>query len=229
NKGSTVGSSQGSVTFSAGKQLNLHGSDVVAGRDTQLSGQNINITSAENSHTAVTKTEQKQSGLTVALSGTAGGALNSAVQTVQAANNESDSRIKALQGTKAALSGVQAVQAARLADAKGGDDKANNNLVGVNLSYGSQSSRSELKQHQTTQQGSSLTTGDNLTLTASGTPDQHGDIRIQGGQLQAGKDLQLNASRDIQLSSSQNTEQTTGKNSSRGGSLGVGLTAGPGG
>ncbi|MCZ1248433.1 hypothetical protein EIL81_05060, partial [Photorhabdus laumondii subsp. laumondii] len=229
NKGSTVGSSQGSVTFSAGKQLNIHGSDVVAGRDTQLSGQNIHITSAENSHTAITKTEQKQSGLTVALSGTAGGALNSAVQTVQAANNESDSRIKALQGTKAALSGVQAVQAARLADAKGGDDKANNNLVGVSLSYGRQSSRSEQKQHQTTQQGSSLMTGDNLTLTASGTPNQHGDIRIQGGQLQAGKDLQLNASRDIQLSSSQNTEQTTGKNSSRGGSLGVGFTAGPGG
>ncbi|RAX02149.1 hemagglutinin repeat-containing protein [Photorhabdus sp. S9-53] len=229
NKGSTVGSSQGDVTLNAGKQLNLHGSDVVAGRDMQLSGQNINITSAENSHTAITKTEQKQSGLTVALSGTAGGALNSAVQTVQAANNESDSRIKALQGTKAALSGVQAVQAARLANAKGGDDKANNNLIGVNLSYGSQSSRSELKQHQTTQQGSSLMTGDNLTLTAAGTPDQNGDIRIQGGQLQAGKDLQLNASRDIQLASSQNTEQTTGKNSSRGGSLGVGFTAGPGG
>ncbi|WP_387555586.1 hemagglutinin repeat-containing protein, partial [Photorhabdus sp. RM126S] len=80
-----------------------------------------------------------------------------------------------------------------------------------------------------TQQGSSLMTGDNLTLTAAGTPDQNGDIRIQGGQLQAGKDLQLNASRDIQLASSQNTEQTTGKNSSRGGSLGVGFTAGPGG
>ncbi|XWY11483.1 hemagglutinin repeat-containing protein [Photorhabdus asymbiotica UENP] len=229
SKGSTVGSSQGSVTLNAGQQLNIHGSDAVAGRDMQLSGQNINITSAENSHTAITKTEQKQSGLTVALSGTAGGALNSAVQTVQAANNESDSRLKALQGTKAALSGVQAVQAARLANAKGGDDKANNNLVGVSLSYGSQSSRSELKQHQTTQQGSSLMTGDNLTLTAAGTPDQNGDILIQGGQLQAGKDLQLNASRDIQLSSSQNTEQTTGKNSSRGGSLGVGLTAGPGG
>ncbi len=72
-------------------------------------------------------------------------------------------------------------------------------------------------------------TGDNLTLTASGTPDQNGDIRIQGGQLQAGKDLHLNASRDIQLSSSQNTKQTTGKNSSRGSSLGVDLTAGPGG
>ncbi|WP_112886951.1 MULTISPECIES: hemagglutinin repeat-containing protein [unclassified Photorhabdus] len=217
--GSNVAGTQ-DVNLAAGNQLNLHGSDVVACRDTQLSGQNINITSAENSHTAITKTEQKQSGLTVALSGTSGGALNSAIQTAQAANNESDSRIKA------ALSGVQA---ARLADAKGGDDKANNNLIGVSLSYGSQSSRSELKQHQTTQQGSSLMTGDNLTLTAAGTPDQNGDIRIQGGQLQAGKDLQLNASRDIQLASSQNTEQTTGKNSSRGGSLGVGFTAGPGG
>ncbi|WP_387689480.1 hemagglutinin repeat-containing protein [Photorhabdus sp. RM71S] len=88
--GSNVAGTQ-DVNLAAGNQLNLHGSDVVAGRDTQLSGQNINITSAENSHTAVTKTEQKQSGLTVALSGTAGGALNSAVQTVQAANNESDS------------------------------------------------------------------------------------------------------------------------------------------
>uniref|UniRef100_UPI0036DC8421 hemagglutinin repeat-containing protein n=1 Tax=Photorhabdus sp. RM322S TaxID=3342825 RepID=UPI0036DC8421 len=231
SKGSTVGSSQGSVTFNAGEQLNIHGSDVVAGRDMQLAGQNVTITSAENSHTAISKTEQKQSGLTVALSGTAGSAVNTAVQTVKAASNESDSRLKALQGTKAALSGVQAVQAARLADAKGGDNKTNNNLVGINLSYGSQSSRSEQKQHQTTQQGSSLTTGDNLNITATGkdtsTPD--GDIRIQGSRLQAGKDLQLNANRDIQLTSSQNTEQTTGSNSSRSGSLGIGFTAGPGG
>ncbi|WP_445495133.1 hemagglutinin repeat-containing protein [Photorhabdus sp. SF281] len=231
SKGSTIGSSQGNVTLNAGKQLNLHGSDVVAGRDMTFTGQDVTITSAENSHTAISKTEQKQSGLTVALSGTAGSAVNTAVQTVKAASSESDSRLKALQGTKAALSGVQAVQAARLADAKGGDNKTNNNLVGINLSYGSQSSRSEQKQHQTTQQGSSLTTGDNLNITATGndTPDQNGDIRVQGSRLQAGKHLQLNANRDIQLTSSQNTEQTTGSNSSSGGSLGVGFTAGPGG
>ncbi|KER03276.1 hemagglutinin repeat-containing protein [Photorhabdus temperata] len=231
SKGSTVGSSQGNVTLNAGERLNVHGSDVVAGQDMTLTGQDVTITSAENSHTAISKTEQKQSGLTVALSGTAGSAVNTAVQTVKAASSESDSRLKALQGTKAALNGVQAVQAARLADAKGGDNKTNNNLVGINLSYGSQSSRSEQKQHQTTQQGSSLTTGDNLNITATGndTPDQNGDIRVQGGRLQAGKDLQLNANRDIQLTSSQNTEQTTGSNSSSGGSLGVGFTAGPGG
>ncbi|NHB90577.1 hemagglutinin repeat-containing protein, partial [Photorhabdus tasmaniensis] len=90
------------------------------------------------------------------------------------------------------------------------------------------SSRSEQQQHQTTQQGSHLTAGDNLTITANGESkgpsNQSGDIHIQGSQLQAGKDLQLNANRDIQLSSSQNSEQTTGKNSRHGSSLGVGLT-----
>uniref|UniRef100_UPI0036F1E29A hemagglutinin repeat-containing protein n=1 Tax=Photorhabdus kayaii TaxID=230088 RepID=UPI0036F1E29A len=233
SKGSTVGSSQGNVTLNAGEQLRVHGSEVIAGKDLTLTGQQVDITSAENRHHTTTKTEQKQSGLTVALSGTAGGAVNSAVQTARAARTESDPRVKALQNTQAALSGVQAAQAGRLAEAQGSDDKGNNNLAGVSLSYGRQSSRSEQQHRQTTQQGSRLTAGDNLTITAKGdgkgASGQNGDIRIQGSQLQAGKDLQLNANRDIQLSSSQSTEQTTGKNSSHGSSLGMGLTVGPGG
>ncbi|WP_214069485.1 hemagglutinin repeat-containing protein, partial [Photorhabdus hainanensis] len=233
SKGSTVGSSQGNVTLNAGEQLRVHGSEVIAGKDLTLAGQQVDITSAENRHHTTTKTEQKQSGLTVALSCAAGGAVNSAAQTARTARTESDPRVKALQNTKVALSGVQAVQAGRLAEAQGSDDKGNNNLAGVSLSYGRQSSRSEQQRRQTTQQGSHLTAGDNLTITAKGdgkgASGQHGDIRIQGSQLQAGKDLQLNANRDIQLSSSQSTEQTTGKNSSHGSSLGVGLTVGPGG
>ncbi|MCC8422920.1 hemagglutinin repeat-containing protein, partial [Photorhabdus thracensis] len=233
SKGSTVGSSQGNVTLNAGEQLRVHGSEVIAGKDLMLTGQQVDITSAENRDNTTTKTEQKQRGLTVALSGAAGGAVNSAVQTARTARNESDPRVKALQNTQAALSGVQAVQAGRLAEAQGSDDKGNNTLAGVSLSYGRQSSRSEQQHRQTTQQGSHLTAGDNLTVTAKGdgkgASGPNGDIRIQGSQLQAGKDLQLHANRDIQLSSSQNTEQTTGKNSSHGSSLGVGLTAGPGG
>ncbi|WP_036775009.1 hemagglutinin repeat-containing protein, partial [Photorhabdus australis] len=232
NKGSTVGSSQGNVTLNAGEQLRVHGSEVIAGQDLTLTGQQVTVTSAENNHTVLTKTEQKQSGLTVALSGAAGGAVNSAVQTAHEAQQTADPRLKALQNTKAALNGVQAVQAGRLAAAQGSDEKGNNNLAGVSLSYGRQSSRSEQQHRQTTQQGSHLTAGDNLTITAhgdsKGPSNQSGDIRIQGSQLQAGKDLQLNAHRDIQLSSSQNSEQTTGKNSHHGSSLGVGLTAGPG-
>ncbi|WP_387555471.1 hemagglutinin repeat-containing protein, partial [Photorhabdus sp. RM126S] len=233
SKGSTVGSSQGNVTLNAGEQLRVHGSEVIAGKDLTLTGQQVTVTSAENRNNTTTKTEQKQSGLTVALSGAAGGAINSAVQTAHEAQQTADPRLKALQNTKAALSGVQATQAARLAEAQGGGNSSNNNLAGVSLSYGRQSSRSEQQSRQTTQQGSHLTAGDNLTITAhgddKGTSGPNGDIRVQGSQLQAGKDLQLNASRDIALSSSQNTEQTAGKNSSHGSSLGVGLTAGPGG
>jgi len=86
SKGSTVGSSDGNVTLSA----------------------------AENSHTALTKTEQKQSGFTLALSGTVGAAINTAVQTAKTADASGDSRMKALQGTKAALSAAQAAQAAEM-------------------------------------------------------------------------------------------------------------------
>ncbi|EHX8709976.1 FhaB, partial [Escherichia coli] len=54
------------------------------------------------------KFEQKKSGLTVALSGTVGSAINNAATMAREAKETSDSRLKALQATKTALSGVQA-------------------------------------------------------------------------------------------------------------------------
>ena len=223
SKGSTLGSSNGSVTLSAGNQLSIHGSDLVAGKDLALSGSEVRISAAENSHTALTRTEQKQSGLTVALSGTAGSALNTAVKTAKQAREESDERLAALQGTKAALNGISAAQAVRLDEAQG-DDRSNNSTVGVSLSYGSQRSQSESAQAQTTQQGSSLTAGRNLSITASGT-----DITVQGSQLQAGKDVLLSATRDVNLLSAEESSRTRSQNSSKGGSVGVGITAGSGG
>ncbi|MFN7073978.1 hypothetical protein ACK4QV_20655, partial [Proteus mirabilis] len=81
--------------------------DVVAKKDISLTGQSVAVTAAENTHTELTKTEQKQSGFTLALSGTAGAALNTAVQTAGDAKETDNSRIKALQSIKAGLSGVQ--------------------------------------------------------------------------------------------------------------------------
>ncbi|MBE8614155.1 hypothetical protein CYG68_17425 [Morganella morganii] len=78
-KGSTLGSTEGNVSLTAGENLTIHGSDVVAEKDIRLSGQSVAVTAAENTHTELTKTEQKQSGFTLALSGAAGGALNTAV------------------------------------------------------------------------------------------------------------------------------------------------------
>ncbi|MBW7981807.1 hemagglutinin repeat-containing protein [Enterobacillus tribolii] len=222
--GSTVGSAQGNVSLTAGNQLTVKGSDVLSGQNMTLTGKEVNILAAENQSSQTHKVEQKQSGLTLALSGAAGSALSGAVQAVQDAKKEDDSRLSALQGTKAALAGVQASQALRLDDAKGAADASNNNTIGVSVSYGSQSSTSTQTQTNTTSQGSSLTAGKNLTVNATG-----GDLNVQGSQLQAGSDILLSAERDVNLLSGQNTSRLDGKNESRGGSVGVGISAGGGG
>ncbi|WP_170993321.1 hemagglutinin repeat-containing protein, partial [Escherichia coli] len=160
----------------------------------------------------------------------AGSALNTTVETVQAAKSAGNSRLEALQGVKAALSGAQAVQAGRLADAQGAD-AGNNNTVGISLSYGSQSSKSEQQSEQTVAKGSTLTAGNNLSIqaTGSGVKGVDGDLTIQGSQIKAGNNILLQANRDVNLVSAENTSKLEGKNTSSGGSVGVGVGVGSGG
>ena len=217
--GSTVGSTLGNVTLSAGNNLTVQGSDVLAGKDLSLSGSEVNILAAENNSTQKHTTEQKQSGLTLALSGTVGSAINTAVSAATSASEESNGRLAALGGMKAALGGVQAYQAKSLAEA----GSSEGSMIGVNLSYGSQSSKSEQTLTQNQHQGSQLTAGNNLTINAAKT-----DINIQGSQLQAGKDVSLSAARDVNLIASQDSQKLDGKNESKGGSVGVGINFGQG-
>ncbi|EPI3142626.1 hemagglutinin repeat-containing protein, partial [Escherichia coli] len=205
-KGSTVGSVHGDVSLQAGNRLTVNGSDLIAGRDMALSGKEVSITAATDQHVQAHTVEQKTSGLTLALSGTAGSALNTTVETVQAAKSAGNSRLEALQGVKAALSGAQAVQAGRLAEAQG-NQKENNNAVGISLSYGSQSSKSEQQSEQTVAKGSTLTAGNHLSIqaTGSGVKGVDGDLTIQGSQIKAGNNILLQANRDVNLVSAENT------------------------
>ncbi|WP_145560497.1 hemagglutinin repeat-containing protein, partial [Yersinia bercovieri] len=222
NIGSTVGSLGGNVTLEAGDQLTLHGSEVIAGKDIALKGADVAITAAENSLSQQHTTESKQSGLTVALSGPVGSAVNSAVTTAQQVTKETDGRLAALQGTKAALSGVQAVQAGQLVQAQGGDTAS---MFGVSASLGSQKSASQQHQEQTSVSGSTVTAGNNLTINATGQGGaaSSGDILIAGSQLKAGGDTTLDAARDLLLLGAANTQKTDGSNSSSGGNIGVSL------
>nr|WP_276528000.1 hemagglutinin repeat-containing protein [Enterobacter quasimori] len=221
---STVGSTGGSVSITAGKQAHIGGADIIAQKDINLTGDSVVIEPGHDKRTRDERFEQKSSGLTVALSGAAGSAVNSAVTTAQSAKQSSDSRLAALQGTQAALSGVQAGQAVGLDQAKGSSDKGNNNTVGVSASLGSQSSKSSSHSESETTTGSTLSAGNNVTIKATGS-----DITVAGSQIKAGKDVTLDAARDVNLIASQDTQQTTGKNSSSGGSLGVGVGVGSGG
>ncbi|MEN4601499.1 hemagglutinin repeat-containing protein [Pantoea agglomerans] len=245
---STIGSSQDSVDITAGNRLHVGGADLVAGKDMNLTGDSVTIDPGFDSRSRKETFEQKQSGLSIALSGTAGSALNTAVSSAQQARKSGDGRVSALQNTQAALNGVQAAQAAQMdglntaaadahnaaGDLKPGQDgyqAGSTNTIGVSASYGSQSSKSEARTESSQSKGSTLTAGRNLTVTATGKNGtaQSGDISITGSQLKAGGDLSLDASRDILLQSAQNTQSTDGKNSSKGGSVGVGIGVGSGG
>ncbi|MCM5696656.1 hemagglutinin repeat-containing protein [Leclercia sp. LTM01] len=221
---STVGSTGGDVSITAGKQAHIAGADIIARKDIAVQGDSVVIDPGHDRRTRDEKYEQKSSGLTVALSGTAGSALNSAVTTARDAANESDDRLAALKATKAALSGVQADQGAALAKSDGDP----NNGLGVSLSLSSQKSKSEQHAQSDAVAGSTLNAGGHMAITATGQGQgkNSGDILIAGSQLKAGGDTALAAANDIVLGGAANTEKTTGKNSSSGGSVGVSVGGG---
>ncbi|AGZ36588.1 MAG: hemagglutinin repeat-containing protein [Pseudomonas sp.] len=224
-KASTIGSVLGNVSIKAGKDLGIKGSEVIAGKDITLVGQNVEIVAAENHNTSEQTSKSKSSGLTLALSGTVGSAIDSAYQTTKQATQEEDSRLSALQGIKAGLTGVQAWQAAQ----QNGGMTADNadQFVGIAVSLGGQKSSSRQTQEQTVSQGSSLTSGNDLTIVATGNgAGSGGDIRVQGSQLKTGSDLLLSAERDIHLETAANTQKLDGKNSSGGGAIGASIGVG---
>ncbi|MBW9805141.1 hemagglutinin repeat-containing protein, partial [Escherichia coli] len=221
----TIGSTAGNVSITAGKQAHISGSDVIANRDISITGDSVVVDPGHDRRTVDEKFEQKKSGLTVALSGTVGSAINNAVTSAQETKESSDSRLKALQATKTALSGVQAGQAATMASATGDP-----NATGVSLSLTTQKSKSQQHSESDTVSGSTLNAGNNLSVVATGKNrgDNRGDIVIAGSQLKAGGNTSLDAANDILLSGAANTQKTTGRNSSSGGGVGVSIGAGNG-
>jgi filamentous hemagglutinin len=223
---STIGSTGGSVAISAGNQAHIGGADLIAHKDLSLSGDSVLIDPGHDKRSHDETFEQKSSGLTIALSGAAGTLVNNAVSSAQDAKQSSDSRLAALNGTKAALSGVQAGQAVALDAAKGAGtaDDPNNNTIGISASLGAESAKSESHLKQDTTTGSTLSAGNNLSITATGS-----DITIAGSQIKAGGNAILDAARDVNLIASQDTQEMKGSNKSSGGAIGIGIGVGSGG
>ncbi|WP_273543753.1 hemagglutinin repeat-containing protein [Pectobacterium carotovorum] len=211
---STLGSTTDSVTVKAGNDVTISGTDMVAGKDIFLQGNNVTIDPGYDTRKQQQEFQQKSAGLTVALSGVVGSALNSAVQSIQAAKSESDGRLALLQGMKAGLSGYQAYQ--------GSQSELNNkgeaSFVGVSISLGAQNSRSSQTSEQKQSFGSTLNAAGYI-----GIESRTGDITVAGSQLKAGGDVMMNAAQDIHLLSARNSEEISGKNSSSGGNIGISL------
>ncbi|MEQ4510344.1 MAG: hemagglutinin repeat-containing protein [Dickeya sp.] len=209
---STLGSTGGSVSLRAGQDVNLSGTDVIAARDIQVVGNTVTIDPGYDSHRQSQKMEQKTAGLTVTLSGVVGSALNSAVQAVQAVREQSDSRLQALQGMKAVLSGYQAYQGTQVDT----NNQGSSSFVGISVSLGAQRASSSQSSEQSQSFASTLNAGHDISVVA-----RQGDITAVGSQLKAANNVDLNAAHAINLLSARNTESLTGSNSSSGGNIGV--------
>ncbi|WP_300939809.1 hemagglutinin repeat-containing protein, partial [uncultured Escherichia sp.] len=222
---STIGSTAGNVSITAGKQAHISGSDMIANRDISITGDSVVVDPGHDRRTVDEKFEQKKSGLTVALSGAVGSAINNAATMAREAKETSDSRLAALKGTQAVLSGVQAGVNHGLQQQSADP----NNGIGVSISLNHQQSKSETKYQHDIVSGSTLSAGNNVSVTATGKNKDHnnsGDILITGSQIKSGNDTSLNAQNDILLAAAADTRQTTGKNSSKGGGVGVSFGGG---
>ncbi|MCW2485262.1 hemagglutinin repeat-containing protein [Candidatus Symbiopectobacterium sp. NZEC127] len=214
---STIGSTTESVDIKAGQQVRIEGTDIVAKKDIRLEGSDVNLQPGYDLRKQQQETVQKSSGITIALSGVVGSALNSAVQSIQAATQESDSRLALLQSMKAGLSGYQAYQGSQ-SDL---NNKGENAFVGVSISLGAQTSKSSQSSEQQQSFGTTLNAGQDVAITA-----RSGDVTVAGSQVKAGGDIALNAAQDVKLLSARNTESMEGSNKSSGGAIGASIGVG---
>ncbi|MFM0033350.1 hemagglutinin repeat-containing protein [Paraburkholderia strydomiana] len=217
SNGSLVGSTNGSVTMSAGQDLHITGSEVIAAQNVTGKAANVIIDAATNTSHHDDSQEMKQSGFTLGLSGSVGDAINSAVNQAEAASNGAgDSRATALHAFAAAGNSAIAV-----AGMTGGALAGKNPSIGVQLSFGTNQSKSNASEDQTSHIGSTVQAGGTTTFVATGDGTAgSGNITVAGSNVSA-NDVLLAAKNQVNLVNTTDTDSTRSSNSSSSASVGV--------
>ncbi|WP_152495096.1 hemagglutinin repeat-containing protein [Paraburkholderia kururiensis] len=218
--GSLVGSTAGSVTMTAGNDLHITGSDVIATQDVTGQAANVIIDAAAGTTHHDETHETKTSGFTLGLAGTLAQAIEGAVDQAHASGNSQDGRASALHAIAAAGDVASAGEA--LAKSGGKPD------IGVQLSWGTSQSKSTSKEDQTTQTGSNVKAGGTAAFiaTGDGTPGS-GNVTIAGSDVSANNVL-LDAKNQVNIINTTNTDSTRSTNESSSASIGVSYTLGSG-
>jgi filamentous hemagglutinin len=234
NNASVIGSSTGNVSITAGHNVGITGSEVVAGGDVALTGQNVAVNAAYDTYKDNQTQQTSQSGLSVGLGGGLVSLGQQMASTVRQGVQSGDSRLTAVQGVAAAEMAYQnrgaiGNAASGLAN---GDASSATQGVQLQISVGSSHSSSNSSTSITTAKGSSIIGNGNVTVTATGAPDANGnaqagtgDITMTGATV-TGKSVSLAANNSITLQSAQSTETDTSSNSSSGWNAGVGIGVG---
>ena len=211
-KGSTVGSISGNVTITSNKDIHVNASDIIAGKDISMTGENVNISSKDNIYHSEEKHEYRKSGLTVSVGGAGIEAIESVAAPATRMTEVSDHRLKALYGYETAEK-IKKNGDALKAAAKG------NFSPTVSIGITSSSSKSESHSTMTEAQGSSLQAGQDMTIKTKE------DLNVKGSDI-VGNHIHLEADNDIHIGATEEKETQKSSQSSKGGSLGVSLSAG---
>lgn len=211
-KGSTVGSISGNVTITSNKDIHVNASDIIAGKDISMTGENVNISSKDNIYHSEEKHEYKKSGLTVSVGGAGIEAIESVAAPATRMTEVSDHRLKALYGYETAEKIKENGDALKAA-VKGKFSPT------VSIGISSSSSKSESHSTITEAQGSSLQAGQDMTIKTKE------DLNVKGSDI-VGNHIHLEADNDIHIWATEEKETQKSSQSSKGGSLGVSLSAG---
>ena len=212
--GSTVGSIKGNVTIHAGQTASVRASDIIAGKDTLITGRNVDIESKDNTYKGKEEHEYKKSGLTVSLGGAAVNAARTVAAPVKRAGEVGDGRLKALYALQAGMN-------ARDIQKNQKTDKAinKNNAVGINISLGSTGWKDHAETVTEEARGSRITAGKTAAVIAKE------DMTVKGSTVNA-KDILLKAGNNIHILSSENKSTTIEDYKAKSGSIGASLSKG---
>ncbi|WP_235395236.1 hemagglutinin repeat-containing protein [Pseudomonas brassicacearum] len=225
--GSTVGSSAGNVTLTAGRELSVVASDLVSTKDTNLSGSNVTL--AAGMESASQSSTDKSSGLAVGR--VVGGAIVDTVKSIRdnakAARNADDGRLKAVKGAQAlmALNGM-GDRVDDLAAAASGSPNSSGAVFKIGTELASTHSKSTMQYDSTTAKQTTVNSGGSLLIVASGqAAGTAGDIHVLGSKLKAADTLLL-AKNDITFESAQNTEDRENHSSNNKTAIGASFNIG---
>ena len=212
--GSTVGSIKGNVTIHAGQTASVRASDIIAGKDTLITGRNVDIESKDNTYKGKEEHEYKKSGLTVSLGGAAVNAARTVAAPVKRAGEVGDGRLKALYALQAGMN-VRDIQKNQKTD------KAinKNNAVGINISLGSTGWKDHAETVTEEARGSRITAGRTAAIIAKE------DMTVKGSTVNA-QDIHLKAGNNIHILSSENRSTTIEDYKAKSGSIGASISKG---
>ncbi|NHZ42497.1 hemagglutinin repeat-containing protein [Massilia aquatica] len=244
----------GNLAITAKDDVAVRGSDLRAEGNVDIKGKNVILDPGVDQVSTKAANQSSQFGVTVALSGYAVDATNAIKQAAAAHDQQGNDKLAGIYALKAALTvangtgmtGSTPAGASGTGAGTGTGTDTGTGMVGVavtktsptqaaikaTVSVGGSSSDSTTNNSALQNKGSSVSAGQNLSITATGDGSKDADGKALNGDITAhgavlgGKDVTLDAARNITLASAQDTSANDSKNASHNASIGVGFGLG---